>query len=136
MSGDPLVDIRDALNAIAASMVTREDLNAIAASMATREELRAIAASMATREELTSTRVAIMARIDRLQDAATLQHDERIVDIGSAERSERLAKAARDDVTAIGEIVTPLIRLVHGIRAQLDDLAEQVRVLKEGRHAA
>ena len=130
MSGDPLADIRDALNAIAASMVTREDLNAIAASMATREELRA------TREELTSTRVAIMARIDRLQDAATLQHDERIVDIGSAERSERLAKAARDDVTAIGEIVTPLIRLVHGIRAQLDDLAEQVRVLKEGRHAA
>ena len=130
MSGDPLADIRDALNAIAASMVTREDLNAIAASMATREELRAI------REDLTSTRVAIMARIDRLQDAATLQHDERIVDIGSAERSERLAKAARDDVTAIGEIVTPLIRLVHGIRAQLDDLAEQVRVLKEGRHAA
>ena len=130
MSGDPLADIRDALNAIAASMVTREDLNAIAASMATREELRA------TREELTGTRVAIMARIDRLQDAATLQHDERIVDIGSAERSERLAKAARDDVTAIGEIVTPLIRLVHGIRAQLDDLAEQVRVLKEGRHAA
>ena len=137
MSGDPLADIRDALNAIAASMVTREDLNAIAASMATREELRATREELrATREELTSTRVAIMARIDRLQDAATLQHDERIVDIGSAERSERLAKAARDDVTAIGEIVTPLIRLVHGIRAQLDDLAEQVRVLKEGRHAA
>ena len=138
MSGDPLADIRDALNAIAASMATREDLNATREELrATREEVRATREELrATREELTSTRVAIMARIDRLQDASTLLHDERIVDIGSAERSERLAKAARDDVTAIGEIVTPLIRLVHGIRAQLDDLAEQVRVLKEGRHAA
>ena len=82
---------------------------------------------------MTEMRVAIMARIDRLQDAVTLQHHERIVDVASSERIERIAKAARDDVTSLGEIVTPLIRVVHLMRTQLDDLAEQVRVLKEGR---
>jgi hypothetical protein len=105
MSGDPLADIRDTL--------------------------ADIAARMATRDELVETRTAIMARIDRLQDAVALQHEERIVDIGSAERAERLAKAAQGDAAAIGAIVTPLVRLVHGMRTQLDDLAEQVRVLKE-----
>jgi hypothetical protein len=77
-----------------------------------------------------------MGRIDRLQDAMTLQHEERIVDIGSAERSERLAKAAQADAAAIGAIVTPLVQLVHGMRTQLDDLAEQVRLLKERPPAA
>jgi hypothetical protein len=92
-------------------------------------------ATLATRDDLTEMRAAIMARIDRLQDAATIQHHERIVDVASSERAERYAKAARDDATAIGEIVTPLIRVVHMMRTQLDDLAEQVRVLKEGRAA-
>jgi hypothetical protein len=84
----------------------------------------------------TSLRVDLMARIDRLQDVVTLQHEERIVDIGSTERAERLAKAAQEDAAAIGNIVTPLVRLVHGMRTQLDDLAEQVRVLKERPPAA
>jgi hypothetical protein len=92
-------------------------------------------ATLATKEELTEVRAVIMARIDRLQDASTLQHHERIVDVASSERAEKIAKAARDDVSSLGEIVTPLIRVVHGIRTQLDDLAEQVRVLKEGRAA-
>jgi hypothetical protein len=84
----------------------------------------------------TALRVDLMARIDRLQDAVTLQHEERIVDIGSAERAERLARAAQEDAASIGAIVTPLVRLVHGMRTQLDDLAEQVRVLKERPPAA
>jgi hypothetical protein len=84
----------------------------------------------------TSLRIDLMARIDRLQDAVTLQHEERIVDLGSAERAERLARAAQEDAAAIGNIVTPLVRLVHGMRTQLDDLAEQVRALKERPPAA
>jgi hypothetical protein len=90
-------------------------------------------ATLATRDELTEMRVEIMARIDRLQDASTIQHHERIVDVASSERAERIAKAAREDVTSLGEIVTPLIRVVHFMRSQIDDLAEKVRVLKEGR---
>jgi hypothetical protein len=90
-------------------------------------------ATLATRDELTEMRVEIMARIDRLQDASTIQHHERIVDVASSERAERIAKAAREDVTSLGEIVKPLIRVVHFMRSQIDDLAEQVRVLKEGR---
>jgi hypothetical protein len=100
-----------------------------------RTQIMARIGQMATRDELTEMRTEIMARIDRVQDATTLQHHERVVDVASSERAERLAKAARDDATAIGEIVTPLIRVVHTMRTQLDDLAEQVRVLKEGRAA-
>ena len=96
-------------------------------------KIDAMMATMATRDDLTAMRTNIMDRIDRLQDAATLQHEERIVDVASAERCERLAKDARDDAAAIDAIVTPLIRLVHTIRTQLDDFAEQVRVLREGR---
>jgi hypothetical protein len=95
--------------------------------------LTAIATTMATRGDLTQMRVEIMERIDRLQDATTIMHTARIVDIGSSERAERLAKAAREDATALGEIVMPLVRLTHAMRTQLDDLSEQVRLLKDGR---
>jgi hypothetical protein len=117
VSDDPLADIRDTLAIISARMATRDDVARLEAGQ-------------------TSLRVDLMARMDRLQDAVTLQHEERIVDIGSAERAERLAKAAQADAAAIGSIVTPLVRLVHGMRTQLDDLAEQVRVLKERPPAA
>ncbi len=121
----------DAIIVHVAALATRDDL--AAAISATRDDLTA--AITATRDDLIETRAGIMARIDRLQDAVTIQHHERIVDVASSERAERIAKAAQDDVMALGEIVTPLIRVVHGMRTQLDDLAEQVRVLKEGRAA-
>jgi hypothetical protein len=126
---------RDDLAGMRAIVATKDDLAGMRAIMATQDDLAEIRRVMATRADLTEMRAAIMSRIDRLQDAATIQHHERIVDVASSERAERYAKAARDDVTALGEVVTPLIRVVHGMRTQLDDLAEQVRVLKEGRAA-
>jgi hypothetical protein len=128
-----ITDIRADIAEIRAIMATRDEVAEIGATMATRDDLAKLRTSL--RDELTEVRVAVMARIDRLQDAFTMLHEERIVDIGSAERAERMAKAAQEDASAIGNIVTPLIRLVHGMRTQLDDLAEQVRVLKEGRAA-
>ena len=120
------------IDAIIERMVTRDDLAEIrAATHGDLAEMRGDLNEMRT--DLNEMRVALMDRIDRVQDAVTLQHHERVVDVASSERAERLAKAARDDATAIGEIVTPLIRVVHMMRTQLDDLAEQVRILKEGR---
>jgi len=128
MSGDALADFRDAVADVAACIVTRDDLMTVRTEMTgIRDDLRA---------EMTRTRPEIMAHIDRLQDAMALQHEERTIDIGSAERAERLAKAAQSDAAAIGAIVTPLVRLVHAMRTQLDDLAEQVRVLKQRPPAA
>jgi len=127
------------IDAIIERMVTRDDLAEIrAATHGDLAEMRGDLNEMRTdlnemRTDLNEMRVALMDRIDRVQDAVTLQHHERVVDVASSERAERLAKAARDDATAIGEIVTPLIRVVHMMRTQLDDLAEQVRILKEGR---
>jgi hypothetical protein len=83
--------------------------------------------------ELGSTRIDLMSRFLELQRVVTAQHEERIVDIGWAERAERLANAARDDAAAVGAMVTPLVRIVHALRTELDDLAEQVRALKAGR---
>jgi hypothetical protein len=158
MTGDPLVDIRDALADIAARMVTRDDLQREISGIrddlhkevsgirddlqreisGVRDDLHKEVSGVRDelRQEIIRTRSEIMSRIDRLQDAVALQHEERIVDIGSSERAERLAKAAQQDAAAIGEIVTPLVRLVHGMRTQLDDLAEQVRILKERPPAA
>jgi len=127
------------IDAIIERMVTRDDLAEIrAATHGDLAEMRGDLNEMRTdlnemRTDLNEMRVALMDRIDRVQDAVTLQHHERVVDVASSERAERLAKAARDDATAIGEIVTPPIRVVHMMRTQLDDLAEQVRILKEGR---
>ncbi len=135
------------MDAIIERMVTRDDLAEIRAAThgdltdmrgdlaQMRADLVEMRAVTVTRDDLAGMRVALMDRIDRVQDAAMLQHHERVVDVASSERAERLAKAARDDATAIGEIVTPLIRVVHMMRTQLDDLAEQVRMLKEGRAA-
>lgn len=127
MSDDPLTDIRNALADISARMATRDDLDALRSDL--RGEIAQTGADL--RGEIIKTRAEIMARIDRLQDAVSLQHEERIVDVGSAERTERMAKAAQEDAAAIGKIVTPLVRLVHHMRTQLDDLSEEVRLLKE-----
>lgn len=76
-----------------------------------------------------------MARIDRLQEAGAIQHDEHIVDIGSLERIERVAKSARDALASLAETVAPLIRSVHRMRTQIEDLFEQMRILKQDKAA-
>ena len=80
----------DALIEQVAALVTREDIAALRTAMATREDLAALRAVMV--DDLTEMRTAIMDRIDRVQDATTIQHHERVVDVASAERAERLAK--------------------------------------------
>lgn len=146
---------RDELAEIRATMATRDELAEI------RSDLTALRADLtALRDEHTRTRAEIMdridrlqvvvsaqgadlikarseimARIDRLQDAWSLQHEEHIVEVGSFERLERIAKATREEVTSVGEMVTPLIRLVHHMRMQIEELFEQVRLLKQGKAA-
>jgi hypothetical protein len=71
MSDDPLVRIQDALTDIAARMVTSDDLTALC-------------------REMDQTRSEIMARIDRLQDVMTLQHEELLAVAGPVDR--RLVK--------------------------------------------
>ena len=67
----------------------------------------------------------LMARMDRLQDALTLQHDDVIVSMGAAERAERIARSALEETRALGEIVTVQTR-------QIQRLQSDIRQLKGG----
>jgi phage shock protein A len=73
--------------------------------------------------DVTQLRVAVMERIDRLQDALTLQRDELVVNYGAIERVERLARAAQEETRALGEMITPMIR-------QIRRLQDDVRTLR------
>ena len=85
--------------------------------------------------DLIRTRAAIMDRIDRMQNVLSRQHEEDIVDLGTLERLERMSKATREEVSGLAEIVTPMLRIIHTLRGQIDELFEEVRILKQGRAA-
>ena len=75
--------------------------------------------------EIDRLRGDLMARMDRLQDAITLQHDDVIVSMGAAERAERIARGASEETRALGEIVTVQTR-------QIQRLQSDIRQLKGG----
>ena len=151
----------DAILAHVATLPTREDLAEIRATMATRADLTALRDDLtALRADMTRLRAEIMDRMDRLQDVVTaqgadliktrseimdridrmqnvlsLQHEEHIVDVGTLERVERMSKATREEVAGLAEIVTPMLRIIHTLRGQIDELFEQVRLLKQGKAA-
>ena len=85
--------------------------------------------------DLVRMRADIMDRIDRMQNVLPLQHEEHIVDVGTLERVERMSKATREEVAGLAEIVTPMLRIIHTLRGQIDELFEAVRILKQGRAA-
>ena len=146
---------REDLAEIRATMATRADLTAL------RDDLTALRADLtALRADMTRIRAEIMDRIDRLQDVVTaqgadliktlseimdridrmqnvlsLQHEEHIVDVGTPERVERMSKVTREEVAGLAEIVTPMLRIIHTLRGQIDELFEQVRLLKQGKAA-
>jgi hypothetical protein len=102
----------------------------------TRDDLAEIRTDLATlRADQIETRAGIMARIDRMQNVLSLQHEEHIVDVGTLERLERMSKATREEVSGLAEIVTPMLRIIHTPRGQIDELFEAVRILKQGRAA-
>ena len=76
-------------------------------------------------EELGRTRSALMARMDRLQEALVSQHEADVVNFGAAERAERIAKGAIDEGRILGEQFNALVRKVRR-------LEEEVRTLRGG----
>jgi len=64
----------------------------------------------------------LMARMDRLQDALTLQHDDVTVNMGAAERAERIARGASEETRALGEIVTVQTRQIQRLQSDIRQL--------------
>ena len=76
--------------------------------------------------QLVQLRADVMARIDRLQDALAAQRDADAVNFGAAERAEKIALRAREEVRAMGGQVNAMVR-------QIQRLQSKVRQLK-GEH--
>lgn len=75
------------------------------------------------REDMNKLRIDMMDRMDRLQDVLTVQRDELVVNYGAAERVEKIARAAQEEVRTLGEMVTPMVR-------QIRRLQDEVRTLR------
>jgi hypothetical protein len=72
-----------------------------------------------------SLRVDVMTRIDRLQDRLTTQHETEVVNLGIAERAERIAKTTEDNVRTMGEQINALLRMVHALSGRVDHLEDK-----------
>ena len=125
----------DAVSALRADLTAlREDHIASRAAIMDRiDRLQDVVTAQGA--DLIKTRAEIMDRIDRMQNVLSRQHEEDIVDLGTLERLERMSKATREEVSGLAEIVTPMLRIIHTLRGQIDELFEEVRILKQGRAA-
>ena len=127
-TGDDLVEIRTDLTALRAAHIETH-----AAIEGRIDRLQDVVTAQGA--DLIKTRADIMDRIDRMQNVLSLRHEEHIVDVGTLERVERMSKATREEVAGLAEIVTPMLRIIHTLRGQIDELFEAVRILKQGRAA-
>jgi recombinational DNA repair ATPase RecF len=116
MSDDPtdriLAAIESLRDALTADLV--QTRNALMAHL--EQRLAALAA------DLVQTRAALMARMDRLQNELTLRTEDTIVSMGSADRAERIAKAAADEVRAMGDMVTAMARQIQRLQTDVRQL--------------
>ena len=72
---------------------------------------------------LVRLRADVMDRIDRLQDALTVQQEEAVVNFAVADRAERIALSARDEARSMAEQLTAMMRIVR----RLDSDVRQLR---------
>ena len=66
-------------------------------------------------------RVDLMARIDRVQDTLTTVRDD-ITVVGRADQAHRAADNVRDELRALNEVVTGVIRQVRRLQSDVREL--------------
>jgi methyl-accepting chemotaxis protein len=81
-------------------------------------------------ERLVQVRADVMERIDRLRDALTARRDDDAVNFGAAERAEKIAPGAREEVRAMGGQVNAMGDQVNAMVRQIQRLQSEVRQLK------
>ena len=117
MSDDPTARVLAAIEALREEVATRTDVAQL------RTDLRVDVVALQT--ELASVRADVMGRVDRLQGRLAAE-PEGAVSVGAAERAERLARDARDEmrreVATLVEQVGALLRQNQALAARLDRL--------------
>ena len=92
----------------------------VAQLRADHDHLRSAQTSL--RDELIRTRTELMARMDRLQNVLTTAREGDVVNIGIAERAERIAKGTQEDLRSVTEQLSAMIRQIRNLQAQVDAL--------------
>ncbi len=64
----------------------------------------------------------VMGRIDRLQDKTTTMRDEDAVNFGAAERAERIALNTREEVRAMGEQISAMVRQIRRLQSDIREI--------------
>ena len=123
MSDDPTARVLAAIEALREEVATRTDVAQL------RTDLRVDVVALQT--ELASVRADVMGRVDRLQGRLAAE-PEGAVSVGAAERAERLAQDARDEmrreVATLVEQVGALLRQSQALAARLDRLEGKQQV--------
>jgi hypothetical protein len=83
-------------------------------------EVRAAIAEV--RAELVRVRTDVMDRIDRLQDTITTVRDEDAFNFGAAERAERIALDTREEVRAMGEQISAMVRQIRRLQSDIREI--------------
>jgi methyl-accepting chemotaxis protein len=129
MSDDPTGRILAAIEAVRSDLaqtsaaLTAEIANLAQTSTALKAEMANLAQmTSALAADLVKTRAALMARMDRLQNELTLRNEDAMVNMGAAERAERIAKAASDEVRAMGDMVTTMARQIQRLQTEVRQL--------------
>lgn len=71
---------------------------------------------------IASLRGDMMARMDRLQDSITAIRDDIAVNFGASDAAKRANDNTREEVRALGEVVTAMVRRVRNLEAQVRDM--------------
>jgi len=95
---------------------------AIHHEMVTRDDLALMRRDLATREDLTALRVAVIERIDRLQDQITAIRDDISVNIGAADTVRRANDNTRADLRTLNEQVNIMWRQIKTLEARVRDI--------------
>jgi methyl-accepting chemotaxis protein len=97
-------------------------LAALARLEAGQVALRHAVGDLATRTELSEVRVAVMQRIDRLQNTVTAIRDDVAVNLGAADAAQRANDNTRELVRSQGEQLNVMWRQLKALEAKVREI--------------
>ncbi len=74
------------------------------------------------RTDVTTLRTEVMARIDRLQNTVTTIRDDITVNMGRADQAHRAADNVRDELRALNDVVSGVMRQVQRLQSDVREL--------------
>lgn len=134
MSDDPMATVLAALSRLEAGqakLATRDDLTKLADDVAklagdvaklTGDVIKLAGDVTKLTGDMIKLRTDLMARMDRLQDAITAIRDDIAVNLGTADQVRRANDNTRDELRALSEVVTTMLRQIQRLQTDVREL--------------